>query len=205
VTKDPSTPWTKASEAASAKRKPVSREVSDESENGGPSERKVDAGFVFVDADDEGYESPTRKAPKRARFSAPGGKTFNERLRENALPPTLDTLKKEKGKERAFEPVPVTSPTLSSPKEAPIDPNAVQIGNGRITTKVLGLLRMDGIELKASTREKIRLVIDLESHSNAAKVRRYEDTISRLSKKLDVLETTVKNRPGVGDPIELSD
>jgi hypothetical protein len=181
-------------------KKSVSREVSDENENGGPSKRKVDNGFVFVDADDDGDESPTRKASKRTRLSAPGINAFNERLREDAPSPTPDTPRKGKGKERAFEPLPVTSPTLSP--EAPFNPDAVRIGNSHLTTKVLELLRMEGIELRDSTVENIGLVIDLESYANAANVRTYENTISRLSKKLDAMETAAKRFPGTDDPTE---
>jgi hypothetical protein len=173
--------------------KPVSMEVSHGNENGGQSKRKVDNGFVFADADDDGDESPTPKASKRARISATGKGIFIERLREDAPSPTPATPKKGKGNERAFEAAPLTSPTLSPPKEAPIDPDAVQIGNNHLTAKVLRLLRMEGIELKDSTVENIGLAIDLELDANAAKVRRYENTISRLSKKLDLLETAAKN------------
>jgi hypothetical protein len=161
--------------------------------------------LAFVDADDDGDESPTRKASKRARFSAPGRDIFNERLREDASSPTLDMINTGKGKERAFEPVPAMSPTLSSTKEAQINPNAVQTVNSHLATKVFGLLRKDGIQLKKSTVEKIGLVIDLESDSNAAKARRYENTISRLSKKLDALDTAAKKWPRVDDSFELSD
>lgn len=110
VTKDTSNPWTKASEA-SAKRKIISREISDRS-NGEPSTRKEDNGFVLVDeadGDDEDDEAPSRW-PKKARFD---GKSFNNRMREAGaeLPPTPDTMSKWKGKERDFEPIPIASPT----------------------------------------------------------------------------------------------
>jgi hypothetical protein len=101
-----------------AKRKPVSREVLDENQNGGSSNRKIDNGGVF-DRGDEVMESPSRKAVKTNRFSAPGRQTFNERLREAALP-TPDSS--DKGKAKVIEPGPIqaenTSPTPGRSKDA---------------------------------------------------------------------------------------
>ena len=199
VPKSPETPWTKA------KRKPVSREVSDENENGGPSNRKMNDGEVF-DGGEEGMESPSRKAAKTNRFSRPGGQTFNERLKEAVLP-TPDSGGKGKGK--AIEPAPIqaenTPFTLGRSKDAP---DSDRGGMEDLTTNVLKLLRDEKVDLKESTELQIRHKIDIELALNAAKVRGYEETVSKLSKRLDELETMLSYLTGDGsldDPIELSD
>ena len=211
------TPWTMA------KRKAVSRQVSDQSENGsgsgeaGPSEekeaekekKKLDDGFVFVDADDEGDESPSRRAAKRARVDGIGN-AFAERLREVVvLPPTPPTLEKGKGKEKekAADVVPI--PLNYGPPIPGTSRNPLHLGelenNGDLTARVLQLLRKEKIQLKESTVEKLRLEIDLELRSNAAREQIYEEAVARLSKRLDGLENIASNWMGMDDPIELSD
>lgn len=194
------TPWTKS------KRKGGSGEASDEDENGnaGLSERRVDDGFVFIDADEED-DSPSRRATKRTRIETLGGKPFVEKLREVALPPTPQTLEKGKGKERAIEIALIEHNHTSTPGTSKDPLNFEEAGNGDLTTKILNLLRKDKVQLKESTVERIRLEIDLELRSNAAKVSIYEGAVSRLSKRLDGLESNATNWTRVDDPIELSD
>ena len=124
--KSDETPWTIA-----AKRKPVSREVSDEGENGGPSNWKRDDGDVF-EMRDEGAESPSRKAAKKSRFSTPRGQAVNARLEEAALP-TPNSGNKGKGKtiEALFQ-AENTSPT-SSPPDGTILMTSRQTFNERLS------------------------------------------------------------------------
>ena len=199
----PETPWTKA------KRKPVSREVSDENENGGPSNRKVDDGEVFAVGDDVERGTPSRKSVKIDGFSTPGALTFNERLR-NVASPTLDSLGdhgKGKAKTSIEQPAPVqaeiTIPTPSAPSKNPPHPHhslaARGEGEGDLTTTVLRLLRDEKISLKESTELQIRHEIDLELDLTAAKVKRYEETIARMSTRLDELETMLSHLVGGDD------
>ena len=189
----PETPWTKA------KRKPVSREVPDENENGGPSNRKGDDGEVFAGGDDVEIETPSRKSVKIDGFSSPGALTFNaaltfnERLR-NVSAPTLDSHG-DQGKGQAE----ITIPTPSPPPKNPPHPSRAGRGERDLMTTVLRLLRDEKISLKESTELQIRHEIDLELDLTAAKVRRYEETISKLSRRLDELETMLSHLMGGDD------
>jgi hypothetical protein len=187
------------------KRKPASTEVSVKNENGGPSNPKVDNREVF-DGGDEGMESPSRKAVKTKQFSTPSGKTLNERLREAALP-TPDSG--DKGKAKAVELGPIQaenkSPTPGRSKDAPYPDRG---GMTDLTTNVLKLLRDEKFNLKESTELQIRHEIDLELDLNVAKVKRYKDTVSKLTKRLGVLEAMLLRLTGdasLDKPIELSD
>lgn len=200
VPKPSETPWTKS------KKKLVFREVSDENENGGPSDRVGDDGEVF-DEGHEGMESPSNRAAKRQRFSTQSSQHFNEELRETALPPTPDTLGKGKGK--AIETAPIlavnTSPTPSPSKDVP---NPARGRMEDLTTKVMELLREEKLKLKMSTELLLRHEIDLQLELNATKVRQYEETISKLSQRIDELENIVELLTAGGtsdDPIELTD
>ena len=201
VPKSPETPWTKA------KRKPVSREVSDENENGngGPSNRKVDDGDVF-DAGDEGRESPSRKAAKTNEFATPGGQTFTERLKEVALS-TTDSG--GKGKAIATEPaIPIQAENTSSPPIRSKDALTLSRGGMDLASRVIKLLRDEKVVMKESTELLIRHEIDLDSDLNTAKIRRLEETVSKMSKRIDELETLVSQLTGgdsLDEPIELSD
>ena len=205
------TPWTKS------KRKPVSRENSDQDQNGGPSERKTDEGYVFVDDDEDGRESPSRRGPKRKRVQVAAGiggeKIFVDRLKEASLP-TPETMGKGKGKDvevasnQAPEPSPTRGVPGSSQESRPHQDPFLDGSN--LTAKVVQLLQEERVDLKESTLLQIRHEIDLEADMNAAKTKRYEGTISRLSKRLDELETMLEHLIGgdegsMSEPIYLSD
>lgn len=76
---DPGNPWTKSI----TKRKPKSRDVSDEDETGGASDRNVEVAELsdFEDAD------PSRKAAKATRFAAPGQTDRSKNAGESSLTP----------------------------------------------------------------------------------------------------------------------
>jgi len=82
--KDPGNPWTKSI----TKRKPKSRDVSDEDETGGPSDRNVEVAELsdFEDAD------PSRKAAKATRFAAPGQTDRSKNAGESLLTPNTRGL-----------------------------------------------------------------------------------------------------------------
>lgn len=249
--KSDETPWT------IAKRKPVSREVSDENENGGPSNWKDDGDIFEVGG--QGDESPSRKPAKRTRFSTPGGQAVSASLKEGVLP-TPDSGDKGKGKaieapfqtenispipnpaddmiptpggqtfdERLREaglPIPKPGNMMKgkpmglvpmqakqdylTPGPSMIAANHGHAGMANLTTRVVRLLRDEKYPLKVSTELQIRHEIDLELDLYAAKVRRYEETIYKQSKKIDELETLASHLTGIGsgdgsinDPIEL--
>jgi hypothetical protein len=60
-----------------------------------------------------------------------------------------------------------------------------------LTTTVLELIRSDNLELKASTELQLRHEIGLKLDVGRTKVRRYEETITELRKRLDEVETMV--------------
>lgn len=155
-------------------------------ENGGPSKRKVDDGDVFH-GEDEGAESPSRKAAKTNSLSTPGGR----KSRRVALPPTPETL--DRGKRKAVEAAPVeeanTSPTTRPPKDSPTTRTGQQVSD--LTTRVMNLLREENLDLKGSTELLIRHEIDEELDLNATKVKSRERTISRMAEKIDELETKI--------------
>ncbi len=194
----PKTPWTEA------KRKPVSREALDTRKNGETSVSKTNGGEfrVFEDLD-----SPSRKVLKAAKFSTPG-QTFNDRLRNAAQPlPTPDSLEKplDNAATTRSRPSNRTSPTPAR-LESMISPNSERTSN--LAVAVLMLIHSENVELKESTELQIRHEIDLEVDSNEAKVRRYEETIRVLSKRLDELENIVLHLVGSdeeSETIRLSD
>jgi len=75
-----------------------------------------------------------------------------------------------------------TSPTLG------LLQHEIGLGNERrsnLTTTILDLIDSENIQLKESTMLKICHKIDLELDRNEATVRRYEKTISQLSRRND--------------------
>jgi hypothetical protein len=60
-----------------------------------------------------------------------------------------------------------------------------------LTTTVLELIRSDNLELKVSTELQLRHEIGLKLDVGRTKLRRYEDTITELRKRLDEVETIV--------------
>lgn len=64
-------------------------------------------------------------------------------------------------------------------------------GDSDLTTIVLELIRSDNPELKASTEIQLRHEIDLRLDVSETKLRRYEETITELRKRLDEMETMV--------------
>ena len=64
-------------------------------------------------------------------------------------------------------------------------------GDSDLTTTVLELIRSENIELKASTEMQMRHEIGLRLDVDGTKVRRYEETIRELRKRLDEMETMV--------------
>lgn len=191
------TPWTLS------KRKPVSREVSDEDENGGPSNRNDDGDEL---QEFEDIDTPSKKAAKVARFSTPG-QTSRDGLKNAAESlPTPDTG------EQAVDPAKNSSLRRSNGTSPPPQlEHAIILNNERrsdLTTAVIRLIRSENIELKESTEIQIRHEIDMELKLNQTKERSYKGTISKLSARLDQLENMVRllgGDVGVDDTIELSD
>ncbi len=196
------TPFTKA------KRKPVSREALDEHENKGPRNQNLDDSEGYMQ-DNAAMGSPSRKATKAARFSTPG-QTFNEKLTACSVPlPTPDSGSRPVGERMASEPR-LRQPVEISPTPARLNSAMALRGDRKadLTTTVLKLIRSDSVELKESTELQIRHEIDLELDLNAARMQRYEETISKLYKRLDALETTVGHLTAggaVNERVELSD
>ncbi len=56
---------------------------------------------------------------------------------------------------------------------------------------VLKLIRSENLKLKASTEMQLRHEIDLELDLGATKEQRHKDTISKLCRRIDELETMV--------------
>jgi hypothetical protein len=181
-------PWT-----LSKKRKPVSREVSDEDENGGPSNRKSDRdespGFEVID-------SPCKKVAKAAEVSTPG-QTARDTVQNAADSlPTPDTSFKGR----------LLQETLPAPRlEDAINLDGERRSN--LTSAVLRLLREEGIVLSSSIEIMIAHEIDTELEVNEAKVRGYEKTVLTLRKKLNEMDNVIQQLGvvGVDDPMELSD
>lgn len=170
---------------------PFSRNVLDESENGGPSKRKFgDRGAA--DEADEGARSSLRKVVKTEEASTSWGQPFIERLREAAaLPPTPGTLDKEKG--RAVE----VSQAHEGYVSRAVNPSmalATQRETPDLTNRILTLLREENHELRESTELLVRHEIDLEVHLNATRVRNYEKTILQMAERIDKLENEFSNR-----------
>ncbi len=191
------TPWT------IAKRKPVSIEVSDEDENGGPSNRSSDGDEL---PEFEDIDSPSRKMPKITRFSTPG-KTFGEGTKNAAASlPTPDTGNQLVGVATSSR---SRLPNRTSPP--PQLEHAIILNNEResnLTAAVIKLIRSEGIEMKESTEIQIRHEIDMELRLNETKERSYKGTISKLSARLDQLENMVRllgGDVGADDAVELSE
>jgi len=132
----------------------------------------------------EGMDTPSRKAAKTTSFSTPR-QTVPEKLRSAAQ--SLQTPRSGK------QPMGIvsasgsrildgTSPTLG------LLQHEIGLGNERrsnLTTTILDLIDSENIQLKESTMLKICHKIDLELDRNEATVRRYEKTISQLSRRND--------------------
>jgi len=183
------TPWT-----LSKKRKPVSREASDEDENGGPANRDPDRdespAFEVMD-------SPSKKVAKVTEVSTPG-----QAARDGVQNPA-DAL-----------PTPDTGSTARPPHRTCHPPrleHAIHLSSERksnLTSAVLRLLRSEGVELTSSIEIMIRHEIGTEMEVNEAKVRGYEETISELKRELDKMENMVAllgGDVGADDAVEFSD
>lgn len=80
------------------------------------------------------------------------------------------------------------SPKFASPKGmASLNPE----GESSLALTVLDLIRSDNVELKPSTEIQIRHEINLMVDIGKTKVERYEETISKLHKRVDELEGIV--------------
>jgi hypothetical protein len=140
----------------------------------------------------------TRKSVKATTLSTPG-QPFTERLKSHTVSlPTPDS----QGRISASNDTTSESRLPRSPEMSPtpgLFNNRVRgslPGKPDLTTTVLELIRSDNIELKTSTEMKLRHEIGLESDVTHAKLRRYEETISELRKRVDELETMVLHLTG---------
>jgi hypothetical protein len=177
--KDLGNPWTKSI----TKRKPKSREVSDEDETGGPSDRNVEVAELsdFEDAD------PSRKAAKTTRFATPGQTDKSKSAGESL--PTPDTGGHVLG---------VASGSRSRPSRGDSPPpqpeDAIILRNERkssLSAEVLKLIRSEKVRLKESIEIQIEHEIDTEVALYEQKLRGSEKTNKKLSKRLDEMESMV--------------
>jgi hypothetical protein len=192
--KEKETPWTKS------KRKPISRELSDENENGSPSKLNDDDMQEVEETD-----TPSRKAPKKTRFSTPG-QSFIEKLKNDGVTiPTPESGDRHLGDASTSRPRDVSSPI-------PIQlENAIFLNDDRrsdLAARVLSLIRSEKVNFRDSTLARIRHEIEMEVDLNDAKLRRYNETITELSRKLDEKERQLLEWIGdatINETIELSD
>jgi hypothetical protein len=177
--KDLGNPWTKSI----SKRKPKSREVSDEDEIAGPSKLDMEAAELsdFEDVD------TSRKVAKVTRFSTPG-QTDNSKSAAESLP-TPDTGGQLPG---------VTSTSRSRPSRERSPPpqlsDAIVLRDERklsLRATVLKLIHSEKIALKESIAIQIEHEIDSEVAVYEQKLRGLEATNKKLSKRLDEMENMV--------------
>lgn len=171
--KDIGNPWTKS------KRKPTSREGAEDDENGGPSNRGVGTTGL---SDLEDIDT-SRKAIKNTRFCTPG-QTDRLRAAEQSLP-TPDTggrtlnaaLQRSRGE--SLPPQLGDAITLDSERTS------------SLSATVLKLIRSEKVDMKESTEVQIEHEIDTEVALYEQKLRSYEKTNKKLSKRLDEMENMV--------------
>jgi hypothetical protein len=197
VPKSPENPWTLS------KRKPVSREVSDEDENGGSSKRPIDGGEL---SEFEDIDTASRKVAKVTSLSTPG--QMSRGIFKNAADslPTPDTSKKVI--DIATTPRSRFSHRESPPPRLEHTINLKTERSSNLTETVISLIHSENIELKESTEIQIRHEIDMELDLNEAKALRNKKTISKLSTRIDELVDMVRLLGGdvaADDAIELSD
>jgi hypothetical protein len=177
--KDLGNPWTKSI----TKRKPGSREVSDEDEIGGPSNRNVEVAELpdFEDVD------TSRKAAKVTRFSTPG-QTDKPKSAAESLP-TPDT---------GGQPLGVASTSRSRPlrgeSPTPQLTDAIILRSERkrsLSATILKLIHSEKVELKESIAIQIEHEIDTEVALYEEKLRGYERTNRKLLTRLDEMENMV--------------
>jgi hypothetical protein len=101
-----------------------------------------------------------------------------------------ETLEKEK----AIEEAPIQEANNTRPPTLPKN-NKANTGPRQemqdLTTRVLKLLREENYEVKGSTELQLRHKIELELDLSSTKLRSCERTISRMSKRINELETKI--------------
>lgn len=202
TTKRPETPWTKA------KRKPVSREVSDGSgdENEEPSKEKDGSGG---DGDEEGesregMNSPSRKAAKTTKSSTPGQSFIETMNNAGGALPTPDTNNKGK----AIVDLTVFTDSEAGPSNAiATSPTPARFNNpiiprdekkSDLASTVIKLLRSENVELKESTEMQLRDEIEVGVAVMEMKLKKYQETLKMIYRRLDELENTVLLLTGEG-------
>ncbi|KAE8449357.1 hypothetical protein EG329_008258 [Mollisiaceae sp. DMI_Dod_QoI] len=192
-------PWTKSIPKSKRKLVSTSTDVSEESENGGPSERKSNRNSDEEEAEEIGDpDSPSRRPAKRARFDTPGQISLGGLKNAAEAFPTPNT-----GKQPEIEAVASGSRTskeltLASARLGEII-DLTEEEPSSLTTAVLDELRSENVVLKESTSIQISHLIDMEMDINERKVQRYKMTIKKLCKRLDALGDAID------DAVELSD
>jgi hypothetical protein len=125
-------------------------------------------------------------------------------LRAAALP-TPETIEKGKGKSVDLpDPAPLQSPSRGAPtvaQERELIPEQ-SLDSSSLATKVIRLVREENVDLKESTELQIRHEIDVEMDMNAARMKRYEVTVSKLKKKVDELESSLGHLMGLDEGSE---
>jgi hypothetical protein len=175
VPKSLGNPWTKSI----SKRKPTARDVPDEDQNGGPSNRGAETaeplGFEDIDM--------SRKAIKNTRFCTPG-QTDRLKTAEESLP-TPDTGGR------------TLRSGLRMPRGESLPPqlgDAITLQNeetSSLSATVLKLIRAEKVGMNESTEIQIEHEIDTEVALYEQKLRGYEKTNQKLSKRLDEMENMV--------------
>jgi hypothetical protein len=133
----------------------------------------------------------TRKAARTSTLSTPG-QHFIQKLKSHAV--SLPTPGSREGISASTNTVPQPqlwqgiSPTPGLPSEKiSFDTE----GDSDLTMSVLELIRSDNLELKVSTEMLLRHEIGLKLAVSEVKLRRSNETISELRKRIDELETMV--------------
>lgn len=203
VNKD--TPWTLSKRKIDA----ISREVSDEDENGGPSgpnpENRSDV--AEIDSDEFGDPgSPSRKAPKRTMRDTPG-RVLEDRMQNAAAAlPTPDTGKQPQARAEASASRTSKELTLASSRLGEVI-DLTEDTTSDLTLRVLEELRSEGLVLKDSTKLTIGHLMDTEIEMREAKIRMSQKTMARMKRRLDELESVVLALTGDegDDTVQLSD
>jgi hypothetical protein len=139
-------------------------------------------------------ETPPSKAVRISVLTTPAQR-FTEKLKIGTEPSSTSTPEHTatKNATQRLAQTLGTSPTFAPPIFSPPKGMASLSleGESSLTLTVLDLIRSDNVELKPSTEIQIRHEIDLMVDIGKAKVERYEETISKLHKRVDELEGIV--------------
>jgi hypothetical protein len=196
----PETPFTKAKR----KRVPTSTTKHDDHSDSSKLDHSAQAlGDPFTDPRRSPESQPVRKAARTCPTSTPS-QPFTDKLKRVAAALPTPTTGDHASKSNAAAPNP---PLLQQPPDSP-SPTFGRLNHHRqrgssdagnepdLTARVLQLIRSGGHELKFSTEMRLRHEIGLALDAGESKLRRCEETISGLWKRIDELETMVLNLVG---------